>query len=137
MEGIKTLKVKTLDHALKFDGKTFKVGCQTISFEDAQKLAEFIQNQERVNNRNKLPEKFSLEVPSLSFGREVCKLLFELGIKTHGRGGTLEDSLAVFDRIFEEKHKIFNIDGYGFSGCTYDYWQYEVITIDELIKAVE
>lgn len=41
------LEVDSLRYAISFDGNTFQVGCQDITFEDMQKIAKFVLEQKK------------------------------------------------------------------------------------------
>jgi hypothetical protein len=43
----KNITVDSLDHRIVFHDNKFKVGCQTITYEDAQKVADFIKGCEK------------------------------------------------------------------------------------------
>lgn len=125
------LKVKTLDQEIEFNGKTFKVGCQNISYDDAQEIAKFLQKQEKPKSgRELLPEKFTIKVQGLKDGRAVAKMLTELGILCHGE----ESSMKEFDSHFDDFHNCYNIRSQEFSGND-DWEEHDLISVEELFKA--
>ena len=51
------LRVGTLDETIRIDGKFLKVGCQSISFADSNKIADFIKEHCKVATKSKVKKK--------------------------------------------------------------------------------